>query len=68
MNLFLKPKDAAPLIDATPETVRKWLREGKITHYIDNGGLGAGIQYRIDMTAEFGITREDWDAYRAARA
>ena len=67
MDLFLKPKDAAALLDMTPAGVRGMIRSGRIEHVIDNGGRGAGVQYRINMTREFGITREDYDAYTSAR-
>lgn len=68
MDLYLKPKDAAPLLDMTVESLRRRIREGRIEHVIDNGGEGSGRQYRINMTREFGITREAWDEYTARTA
>lgn len=68
MDLYLKPKDAAPLLDMTVESLRRRIREGGIEHVIDNGGTGPGRQYRINMTREFGITREAWDDYQARTA
>lgn len=61
MNLFLKPKEAAPVLGVNAHTVRNWINRGVITHVITNGVEGKGGQYWIDMTRQYGITKEDYE-------
>ncbi len=68
MNLFLPPKKAAYVLGMNERTLRERIRRGAIEHVVDNGCTGSSVRHFIDMTREFGITREDYDEWIAGRA
>ncbi len=55
MNLLLTPQEAAAVLKCDEKTVRRRIREGRISNVITNGAGGKGVRYLIDMTKEFGI-------------
>ena len=50
MNVFMTPKQAAPVLKCHELTVRNRIRSGAIKNVITNGASGNGVRYLIDMT------------------
>ena len=60
MNLLMKPKDAAVVLQCDEKTIRHRIRKGVIKNVITNGGEKNGVRYLIDMTKEYGMERSDY--------
>ena len=64
MNLLLPPRRAAEVLGVGERTVRNRIRSGAITNVVGNGRSDRGARHLIDMTREYGITKEDYDAWK----
>ena len=67
MNLILPPKGVAEIFDVHEKTVCNRIKRNEIKNVI-RLGEGHGVRYLVDLTKEYGISREDYDAWKAGTA
>ena len=63
MNLILPPKGVAEILGVCETTVCNRIRRKEIVNVFQLGE-GHGVRYLVDMTKEYGISREDYEAWK----